>query len=191
MLTSITPLGERGRNRNWATTVVAYFIGSIAGGAATGLTAGLLGSTVPAAWRPDSITWPVAAVLAVVALSELRPVTPIGRRQVNEDWLEEFRGWVVGLGFGFQLGLGFVTIVTTLAVPAAFVLAALTFSWQWGLVVGMTFGLARALPILTTFRVTDPGRLASLHRSHDRTARWARLGVTAMVLPLAALAVIL
>ena len=32
MLTSITPLGEQGRNRNWSTTVIAYFAGSILAG---------------------------------------------------------------------------------------------------------------------------------------------------------------
>ncbi|NND01663.1 MAG: hypothetical protein HKN91_02650 [Acidimicrobiia bacterium] len=191
MLTSITPLGERGRNRSWASTVVAYFVGSIAGGAVTGFVAGGLGALLPDGWHPASLTAIVLAVLAIVAVNEAGWIrlTPIGRRQVNEDWLEEYRGWVVGLGFGFQLGLGLVTIITTLAVPAVFVLAVLTFSWQWGLIIGSIFGLARALPILSTFRVTDPGRLASLHRRHDSAAKWAKVAVTASVIPLALLVV--
>ncbi len=192
MLTSITPLGEQGRNRKWATTVAAYFFGSVAGGAVTGLAAGTIGWLVPSGWRPGSVATIVAVILGVVALNELGwlRVAAIGKRQVNEDWLEEYRGWVVGVGFGFQLGLGLVTIVTTLAVPAAFLLAALTFSWQWGMLIGATFGLARALPILTTLHVTDPGRLALLHRRHDRAGRWAKVGVATAVVPLALMAVI-
>ena len=192
MLTSITPLGERGRNRNWTGTVIAYFIGSLAGGAVVGLAAGGLGAAIPAGVRPASIGLIVAAILVVVAINEAGwvRITPLGRRQVNEDWLEEYRGWVVGVGFGFQLGLGLVTIVTTLAVPATFLLAALSFSWQWGLLIGTTFGLARALPILTTQTVTDPSRLAQLHRRHDLAARWAKIGVTALVVPLALVAVV-
>lgn len=193
MLTSITPLGERGRNRNWITTVTAYFFGSILGGAVMGLVAGGLGAAVPTSWRPESLALIAAVVLGIVAVNEVGwiRITPLGGRQVNEDWLEEFRGWVVGMGFGFQLGLGLVTIVTTLTVPAAFLLAVLTFSWQWGLIIGATFGLARALPVLTTRSVTDPGRLAQLHRRHDLAARWAKVGVTAAVIPLAFLAVVL
>lgn len=30
-------------------------------------------------------------------------------RQVDEDWLARYRGWVYGAGFGTQLGLGVVT----------------------------------------------------------------------------------
>ena len=34
---------------------------------------------------------------------------PSVQRQVNEDWLVEFRGWVYGFGFGAQLGAGVAT----------------------------------------------------------------------------------
>ena len=41
-------------------------------------------------------------------------LTDVGRRrQVNEDWMARYRGWAYGAGFGLQLGLGVVTIVTT------------------------------------------------------------------------------
>lgn len=190
MLTSITPLGEQGRNRNWATTVFAYFVGSILGGSLVGFAAGLLGEVVRVS--PVTAGWVGAAVLVMVALDELSIIrlTPLGERQVNEDWLDEYRGWVVGIGFGFQLGLGVVTIVTTLAIPATFVLAVLTGSWQMGIAVGVAFGLARALPILRTRPVTDAARLAGLHKAHDSAARWAHIGLAAVALPLAVVAVL-
>ena len=40
---------------------------------------------------------------------------PGPRRQVNERWLDEYRGWVYGLGFGAQLGLGVTTVITSAA----------------------------------------------------------------------------
>jgi hypothetical protein len=44
MLGSITPLGERGRDRVWGRTVVALIVGGALGGAAIGAAAGLVGS---------------------------------------------------------------------------------------------------------------------------------------------------
>ena len=193
MLTSITPLGERGRHRSWNRTIVAYFIGSIAGGLLVGTVAGGLGALIPDGARPGGLGYLVAGVLLIVALDELGVIriTPLGKRQVSEDWLDEYRGWVIGVGFGFQLGLGFTTIVTTLALPATFLLAALTYSWQWGMVIGLSFGVARALPILTTWRVDSPARLAALHKHHDRSERWVRIAGAVIAGPLALAAVAL
>jgi len=191
MLTSITPLGERGRNRRWSRTMVWYTAGSILGGLTGGIAAGGLGAILPTSGRLPG--YAVAVVLLLVMADELGWVrlTPLGRRQVNEDWLDEYRGWVVGAGFGFQLGLGFTTIVTTLALPAAFLLALLTSSWQWGAMIGLAFGAARALPILAARHVEQPAQLASLHRSHDRNARRMRMITAAATAPLIVMAVAL
>ncbi len=180
MLTSITPLGERGRNRKWSTTVTAYIFGSVIGGAATGLASGALGNLVPASVRPGG--WLLAALVVVlliaVALNEFGrlnlPLFP-AKRQVSEDWLDEYRGWVVGVGFGFQLGTGFATVVTTAAIPVTFLMAFMTHSWAQGLLIGIVFGIARSLPIFVTRHVIDADRLAALHRGYDTNARRARL----------------
>jgi hypothetical protein len=95
---------------------------------------------------------------------------PTVRRQVNEDWLVRYRGWVCGVGFGFQLGLGVVTIVTSATVYVVFVLALLSASPAGGCALGAAFGLVRALPLLTMRRVNSPARLNSAHR---RMQRWA------------------
>ncbi len=193
MLTSITPLGEQGRNRSWATTATAYVIGSIVGGAVTGLASGALGMLLPQRLRPNGavLVLIVVALLAAVVLYEFGrlnlPLFP-AKRQVSEDWLDEYRGWVVGVGFGFQLGTGFATVVTTAAIPVTFLLAFLTHSWRQGLLVGLVFGVARALPLFVTRHVTSADRLAALHRRYDAIASQARLtaGVLASALMIVA-----
>src|SRR5262249_43179265 len=51
-------------------------------------------------------------------------------------------------GFGVQLGLGVVTIVTTATVYATWMAAVLSGGAPAGAAIGATFGLARALPVL-------------------------------------------
>ena len=177
MLSSITPLGERGRGRRWRTTAMAYVIGSVAGGAVLGALLGGVGALVA-----SLVDVPAAAVGAGVAVLcatgialDLRVLgrrLPTIRRQVDENWLGAYRGWVVGAGFGLQLGLGVVTIVTTSAVYVALALAALTSSVFGGLFVGTVFGLVRALPILAVRGVRSTGDLVAVHR---RMSQWAPL----------------
>lgn len=179
MLASITPLGERGRRMRWGRTMAAYVVGSVLGGAAIGAVLGGLGGLVPA--RPGRLAAALAvAVVCLVAagLDLTRRRLPTLHRQVDEDWLQRYRGWVYGVGFGFQLGLGVVTIVTTGTVYAALALAALTQSGLGGLAVGATFGLVRALPVLAAARVTTPDRLAALH---SRLASWSAYADSAAV----------
>jgi sulfite exporter TauE/SafE len=130
------------------------------------------------------LTWLAFALLALAAAIELRLV-PLGlpslRRQVNENWLNMYRGWVVGVGFGFQLGLAVVTIITSPAIHAMLAIAFLTHSPAAGLLVGVAFGVARTLPLLTTMRVTSPDRLVRLHTMFLAASRPAN-GVVAAVL---------
>ena len=168
MLASITPLGERGRGRRWGITAGFFTVGSMIGGAARGFVLGGLASLIPHAIRPTptSTTLIVAAALGLAAVAELRkwPVAGLGpQRQVNEDWLDTYRGWVVGAGFGFQLGTGVMVYITTAASYVVFLLEALTFSPRAGALLGAVFGIGRALPVLATGRITTP---VALRRAH-------------------------
>src|SRR3954451_4816085 len=159
MLGSITPLGERGHSRRWSATVGWYFAGSVLGGALIG---GLLGA-VGAGLASVGLELSGTAVLAVVGVLSLLGVAfdlRLGgfrlqtiKRQVNEDWLVRYRGWVVGVGFGAQLGLGVVTIVTTATLYVALAAALIAGSLPAGLALGVVFGLARALPLLAARNV--------------------------------------
>ncbi len=186
MLSSIHPLGERTRNNRWSRTVGYYLVGGLFGGLVMGSTAGAIGWLGLAWWTPTRTaqTAVMAAILAVALAWELSGLKiPTIHRQVNEDWLSMYRSWVYGGGFGFQLGLGAVTIVTTTAVYATVALAILSANPIHGAVIGGTFGLVRSLPILTVGRVVSGETLRTYHRrmqSYAPRADWlVRLTVVA------------
>jgi hypothetical protein len=166
MLASITPLGERGRSRRWGVTAGWYVTGCLAGGALLGALASVASLAVGAAGRLHgtalvlvAMALCVAAVVVDLGVAGLRPPGP--HRQVNEDWLHRYRGWVIGLGFGVQLGLGVTTIVTTAALYSALAVAALA-SPGAALIAGISFGFGRALPLLAVRRAVDPVTLRSI-----------------------------
>ena len=133
MLTSITPLGEWGRRRRWGLTTAWYLLGSTAGGAALGVLAGVLAVAAGQLSTGSRALLVVAALAcAAAALSDARGIRPPSwHRQVDETWLQRYRGWVVAGGFGIQLGFGVVTIVSSASVYAALALAVLSGSF-WG-----------------------------------------------------------
>ncbi|MDX6198638.1 MAG: hypothetical protein QOJ79_1789 [Actinomycetota bacterium] len=156
MLTSISPLGERARGNRWAVTVTLYVIASLLGGVTIGALLGFAGSFF------DATPWLAAAACAVAAGLDLVRRLPTLRRQVDEDWLTRYRGWVYGVGFGYQLGLGVVTIVTSAATYAMLALCLLSGSTVAGLAIGGCFGLVRALPLLALRGAVTPDALRAI-----------------------------
>jgi len=186
MLASITPLGERGRNAHWSVTVVAFAVGATAAGAALGAALAALGQLlVPGAggarWRLVVLA---AALVAAIVLDLGRRPVPGPHRQVNERWLDEYRGWVYGLGFGIQLGLGVTTVVSSAATYVALLAAFLAPNVAGGAVIMGSFGAVRGLTLLAGARVATPPQLLALHRRLARSrerAVWAGAGVLAAV----------
>jgi hypothetical protein len=175
MLSSISPLGERARRSRWGLTVSAYLLGSLGGGFAVGVLASLIGGLVPQSWRGSG---PAGVLVGLLVLGGLLldvrargGALPSWRRQVDENWLARYRGWVYGAGFGLQLGAGVLTIVTTSTVYALLLLAAWSGTAGVGAALGVTFGLVRALPVLSLRRVHAPGDLRELFA---RVERWGR-----------------
>ena len=156
MLTSISPLGEQARGNRWGVTVTLYVVASLLGGLTIGALLGFAGSFL------DVSVWVAAVVCAVAAVLDLVRRLPTFRRQVDEDWLTRYRGWVYGVGFGYQLGLGVVTIVTSAATYAMLALCLLSGSVTSGLAIGGCFGLVRALPILALREARTPESLRAI-----------------------------
>ena len=192
MLGSITPLGERGRNSRWGITVTAFVLASTAAGTLFGGALGALGNL---AGGPGStaalVVLGVALFVALVldlGIAGLR--LPTVDRQVDDRWLYELRGWVTGVGFGFQLGLGVVTIVTTALTYVTFLAAGLSGSAAAGALIGGLYGAVRGLGVLGSARVDSTERLVRLDerlRRWDGPVRRASLAVPSALLALIAI----
>lgn len=168
MLASITPLGERSRGSSWTVTASWFAVGALATSALAGALGGAAGSLLPAGdWRGA-----IALTLIILALAwdatPLRRRLPSSKRQVNEDWMARYRGWVYGLGYGAQLGIGPLTVVTSAAMYAALLGTLLCGSLAAGALVGGAFGVTRALSLLPAHGVRDSAGLIRLHRQLAR-----------------------
>jgi hypothetical protein len=180
MLGSITPLGQRVRGFRFWPTATAYVVASALAGMTVGAALGVI-------WAPltGQLSWTVrvailgaGAILGVaVDLGPAGAKLPSVRRQVNEGWMQRYRGPVYGAGFGFQLGAGVVTIVTTSAIYTTLLAEALTGSPVASAVIGLVFGTARALPILVVARVREPGQLGRVQGALQRWGRPVRNGL--------------
>lgn len=174
MLSSISPLGERARGARWSVVTTAYILSSLLAGALVGLLLGGLGSLLPDSLLVHPVVLlTLAALLVLGAVLDTRAgghAVPSWHRQVDEGWIGTYRGWVTGTGFGFQLGLGVVTIITSTTTYAVLLLELLTGSWWAGALVGATFGLVRALPLLLVRGVQTP---QALHDTFRRLTTWA------------------
>jgi hypothetical protein len=171
MLSSIHPLGERGKGNRFGVTAAAFLIGSVLGGATTGALAALVSIPVGAIASGTLATALIALVAVAAAVFERTGRSlPSIPRQVDENWLNEYRGWVYGAGFGFQLGAGVATYITTAAVYVALAASVLTGHPLAALGIMVAFGLTRGLTLLPARSIRSPQRLVEFHQ---RLHRWS------------------
>ncbi len=186
MLASITPLGERGRHSRWGFTIGAFLLGATAAGAGAGSLLGMLGSVArPPHGRPAVL---LVAIAVAVLLDGLPRAVPGPRRQVDERWLDRYRGWVYGLGYGGQLGLGVTTVVSSAATYVALLAAFLAGGAVSGAIVLGCFGAVRGLTPLTAAGVRSQRELLEFHRSLARwraPVRWGAVAAQAGMLAVA------
>jgi len=165
MLASITPLGERSRHGRWGLTAGAFLVGCTGAGILLGALCGAAGAIALPEWvgEPSRLLALAIAVLAAIALDASPAMIPGPRRQVNERWLDEYRGWVYGLGYGSQLGLGVVTVVSSAATYVALFAAFLTAGAARGALIMGCYGVIRGLTPLAAVHVRTPQQLLALH----------------------------
>jgi hypothetical protein len=171
MLGSITPLAQRGGHSRYLETLLALIVGSVIGAVIVGWILGTLGHLVFGG-GPSTVRWVAIGVILLVAgsldLGLLSSSVPTYRRQVNENWLVAYRGWVTGLGFGIQLGTGVATIVSTAGVYALLAIEFLGASAAGGAAIGFAYGLARGLISLGSSRVRTAADLNAMTRGIER-----------------------
>ncbi|CAN5634822.1 hypothetical protein BH10ACT3_BH10ACT3_07980 [soil metagenome] len=183
MLSTITPMAERTRGRRFGLTAFWFVLGAVAGGATLGLIAAAGAALFGLLSLSIGVSLGIAAVLALGAAAMdlgIGTQMPHHRRQVDEVWLDQYRSWVYGLGFGWQIGTGLATYIMTAAVYLTVALAALTANPAVAFGICVLFGLTRGLALFLGVRLTNPERLRSFHRWFDElgpTVRRAVIGV--------------
>jgi len=184
MLTSISPLGERGRGHRWGVTMGWLFAGHVLGGLLLGGVLAAGAAALDAAGAGDhGADWRATAAIAaatVAVLADALGWRAPGRRQVDENWLSAYRGWVYGLGFGVQLGFGFVTVINS-AMLFAMAISAVLAGPAVAVAVGVVHGVVRGALAAVNARVRTVDDLKSLHRRLDRSAERVRLAVPAVM----------
>ncbi|MHB1710289.1 MAG: hypothetical protein ACYCV7_02635 [Acidimicrobiales bacterium] len=192
MLATITPLAESGRGNRYRRTATWFVLGSIAGGVVLGACMAALAAGVRAlALSPTLVSEVALATSVVAALSDSGVAgahLPVHHRQVNEEWLDQFRPWVYGAGFGWQVGTGLATYITTAAVYLMIVLASLAADAQLAIVLGTLFGLIRGGSVLLGRHITTSGALRDFHTRFHRLG--PRVGRITVVVELAAAATV-
>jgi len=186
MLSTVTPLAEAGRGRRWPVTAGWFIAGSVLGGVTLGGAMAALAAVVAVVDPSTPVVLAMAAIAALVcAASDLDLFgwhIPFHGRQVNERWLDQYRAWVYGGGFGWQIGVGLATYITTAGLYLTILLAALTGSPALALAIGMGFGLVRGLAILAGRRITSADRLLVVHRRFAALRQPVRLTVVGVLL---------
>jgi len=184
MLSTITPLGERAKGHSYRSTAGWFVIGATVGGATLGGVIALVATGVDALGLTPTAAGSAALVAALVcAVSDagvLGRRLPIHHRQVNERWLDRYRPWVYGAGFGWQIGTGLATYITTAAVYLMVALGALAAHPLVGLAVGTGFGFLRGSAVLVTRNLTTADRLLSFHRRFTAAGPSVGRAVTAV-----------
>jgi hypothetical protein len=177
MLATITPLAERGRGHRYRTTATWFVVGSVLGGASLGVVMALFATAIGALATTGTELVSAAVVAGAITVAADTRIggfrLPVHHRQVNERWLDQFRPWVYGAGFGWQIGAGLATYIKTSAVYLMIVLAALTGSPYVALCVGIAFGLVRGLAVFLGRPITTSAALADFHRRFMAADRYA------------------
>lgn len=189
MLSTITPLAERSRGRRWSLTAAWFMLGALLGGAALGAVAAVLAAGVGAAGTTTTVAVGLGTALAISAvaldLGLLGRPMPHHRRQVDEVWLDQYRSWVYGAGFGFQIGTGLMTYIMTAGVYLTIGLAALTGSPVRAFGVAVLFSFVRGLAILLGVRLDSPERLRTFHRRFEEIGPAVRRAVIGLQMAVA------
>jgi hypothetical protein len=147
MVDTLGPRGHAGARRRTVAACAAFALGAPLGGAITfgGLAA--LGALAQRGGAAIALAAAIAVGAAALDAAGVR-VAPQLRRQVPESWRRVLPLPLAGLLYGVLLGLGFTTYVLSFALPALAAVSVAVAGVELGLVLGVAFGVGRALPIV-------------------------------------------
>jgi hypothetical protein len=146
---TIGPTGHTGGRRITAAACATFLPGAIAGGLLTFGSLALLGQALHGAG--GRAAYVVAAAIALLAATlEARGtrIVPQIRRQLPEHWRRVMPMPLAAALYGVLLGLGFTTFVLSFGVWALAGVSLAIGDPSLGLLVGVAFGIGRAIPIV-------------------------------------------
>ncbi|WP_305809681.1 cytochrome c biogenesis protein CcdA [Hyphomicrobium sp. 99] len=150
-----------------ASHALGYFLGALVIGGVLGVVGYLFGLD-----RALHYTLPVYALLLVAygahQFGFLRVPYPQRRSQVPHDARQRFPKWVIGLLYGFSLGLNYCTYVQTPLLYAVTALALLIGSPKLAIGLFLAFNLGRFLPVaLNALPISDVRITSWLARNQE------------------------
>ena len=188
MLSTITPVAEAGRGHRFRSTALWFVLGSVAGGMTLGgLMAGIALVVARAAVAPEAVLGIIAVAALVASASDGRVGgfhLPGHERQVNERWLDRYRSWVYGAGFGWQIGVGLATYIMTAGVYLLIVIGGLSANPLTAIGLGALFGLVRGLSVYLAAGLDSTDKLLGFHarfESMREPVRRATIVIEALV----------
>jgi len=188
MLSTITPLAETSRGHRFRSTAVWFLSGSIVGGATLGGLMALMANGVAALKLPSNLVlWIVGLAALLAAASDGRVAgfhLPGHDRQVNERWLDQYRPWVYGAGFGWQIGVGLATYIMTAGLYLLILLGAAVGDPLIAVCLGVLFGLVRGLAVYLAADLTTREKLLAFHARFEalrEPVRRAMIAIQALV----------
>ncbi len=156
----------------WIPTMVAHAVGYALGAFVIGGTLGFIGQTLGLD-AYAAYTVPVFAVLLMLygahQFGFVKVPYPQRRSQVPHDARQRFPKWVIGLLYGFSLGLNYCTYVQTPLLYAVTGAALFSGSITFAIGIFLVFNLGRFLPLLVNaLPITDRAVTAWLSRRQEQ-----------------------
>lgn len=137
-------------------TTLAFALGALAGALTTFGLLALLGSFAhTGAGSLGAVLAPAIAVVGAALEATGTRVFPQVRRQVPEPWRRHLPVGLAAALYGGLLGLGFTTFVMTFAVWALAGISVALGSPRVGLLIGLGFGVGRAVPVVLLAPIVD------------------------------------
>lgn len=144
---TIGPRGHTGGRLVTASAIATFVPGAVAGGLVTFYSLALAGDLLHGAGRAAYLLAAAIAVLAALLEARGTRIVPQIRRQLPEHWRRVMAMPLAAALYGVLLGIGFTTFVLSFGVWALAGIALAVGDPQLGLVLGVCFGLGRALPV--------------------------------------------
>jgi hypothetical protein len=163
MVETLAPAGYAGRLRTTLVACATFTAGALVGGVITFGGLGLLGQWLGAGGKGAVAVAVVIAVFAAFGEARGVRIVPQVRRQVPESWRRVLPLPLAAGLYGVLLGLGFTTFILTFAVWALAAVSVALGDPQLGAVLGLAFGVGRALPVIALAPVAETDRGNAAH----------------------------